>query len=152
MSYNKHKWVNNVDAVDEDKMNNIENGIANAVEKIENIEEQLNPTNWINATLGSGISGIVRYAKIGRLVIVEIRELASTTNLTDTGAVIATGLPKSIASTLFVVSLMTATTTSDPNCRLQLSASGNITLFYDKMYAGSSSAQYYGQLVYISNE
>lgn len=33
MSYNKHTWVNNVDAVDEDKMNNIENGIANAVEK-----------------------------------------------------------------------------------------------------------------------
>lgn len=33
MSYNKHKWVNNVDAVDEDKMNHIENGIANAVEK-----------------------------------------------------------------------------------------------------------------------
>lgn len=27
MSYNKHKWVNNVDAVDEDKMNHIENGI-----------------------------------------------------------------------------------------------------------------------------
>lgn len=33
MSYNKHTWVNNVDAVDEDKMNRIENGIANAVEK-----------------------------------------------------------------------------------------------------------------------
>ena len=33
MSYNKHTWVNNVDAIDEDKMNNIENGIANAVEK-----------------------------------------------------------------------------------------------------------------------
>lgn len=33
MSYNKHIWVNNVDAVDETKMNNIENGIANAVEK-----------------------------------------------------------------------------------------------------------------------
>ena len=33
MSYNKHTWVNNVDAVDEDKMNHIENGIANAVEK-----------------------------------------------------------------------------------------------------------------------
>lgn len=33
MSYNKHTWVNNVDAVDENKMNNIENGIANAVEK-----------------------------------------------------------------------------------------------------------------------
>lgn len=33
MSYEKHKWVNNVDAVDEDKMNHIENGIANAVEK-----------------------------------------------------------------------------------------------------------------------
>ena len=27
MSYNKHTWVNNVDAVDEDKMNHIENGI-----------------------------------------------------------------------------------------------------------------------------
>lgn len=27
MSYEKHKWVNNVDAVDEDKMNHIENGI-----------------------------------------------------------------------------------------------------------------------------
>lgn len=33
MSYNKHTWVNNVDVVDENKMNNIENGIANAVEK-----------------------------------------------------------------------------------------------------------------------
>lgn len=33
MSYEKHTWVNNVDAVDEDKMNHIENGIANAVEK-----------------------------------------------------------------------------------------------------------------------
>ena len=33
MSYNKHTWVNNVDAVEEKKMNNIENGIANAVEK-----------------------------------------------------------------------------------------------------------------------
>lgn len=33
MSYNKHIWVNNVDAIDEDKMNHIENGIANAVEK-----------------------------------------------------------------------------------------------------------------------
>ena len=33
MSYNKHTWVNNVDSVDEDKMNHIENGIANAVEK-----------------------------------------------------------------------------------------------------------------------
>lgn len=33
MSYETHTWVNNVDAVDEDKMNHIENGIANAVEK-----------------------------------------------------------------------------------------------------------------------
>lgn len=33
MSYEKHTWVNNVDAVDEDKMNHIENGIENAVEK-----------------------------------------------------------------------------------------------------------------------
>lgn len=33
MSYNKHRWVNNVDVVEEKKMNNIENGIANAVEK-----------------------------------------------------------------------------------------------------------------------
>lgn len=33
MSYEKHTWVNNVDSVDEDKMNHIENGIANAVEK-----------------------------------------------------------------------------------------------------------------------
>lgn len=32
MSYNKHTWVNNVDAVDEDKMNHIENGIANATD------------------------------------------------------------------------------------------------------------------------
>lgn len=41
MSYEKHTWVNNVDAVDEDKMNHIENGIANLDTRMTNAETNI---------------------------------------------------------------------------------------------------------------
>lgn len=41
MSYNKHTWVNNVDAVDEDKMNHIENGIKDLDDNKENLDEKI---------------------------------------------------------------------------------------------------------------
>lgn len=49
MSYNKHTWVNNVDAVDEDKMNHIENGIANLDTRMTNAETNINDITTVQA-------------------------------------------------------------------------------------------------------
>lgn len=51
MSYNKHTWVNNVDAVDEDKMNNIENGIASLNNDLTNVNSNISSlTTRMNET------------------------------------------------------------------------------------------------------
>lgn len=69
MSYNKHTWVNNVDAVDEDKMNHIENGIANAVEKTGDTMTgalSFNNTNSYEAIIKDRIINNINYkAKLG---------------------------------------------------------------------------------------
>lgn len=111
----------------------------------------LYPTAWTNATLSSGISGVVKYLKFGNLVLVEIRELYSSSDITTSGSIIASGLPSASVPTNFAVSIVTGGTTNDPNCRLRIDNAGNLTLYYDKMYAGSNSLQYYGQVMYLSN-
>ena len=52
MSYEKHMWVNNVDSVDEDKMNHIENGIFNNSIDIINLKNR----NAITAGLDGNIT------------------------------------------------------------------------------------------------
>lgn len=49
MSYNKHTWVNNVDSVDENKMNNIEEGIANLDTRMTNAETNINDITTVQA-------------------------------------------------------------------------------------------------------
>ena len=49
MSYNKHIWVNNVDSVDENKMNNIEEGIANLDTHMTNAETNIDDITIVQA-------------------------------------------------------------------------------------------------------
>lgn len=56
MSYNKHTWVNNVDAVDEDKMNHIENGIKDLDDnKVNKSGDTLTGELFFNNTDGYGV-------------------------------------------------------------------------------------------------
>lgn len=144
MAYTRVNWENLPSTntpVNADNLNKMDVGIAS-----------LYPTAWTNATLSSGISGVVKYLKFGNLVLVEIRELYSSSDITTSGTIIASGLPKALVGTNFAVSIITGGTTNDPNCRLRIDNTGNLTLYYDKMYAGSNSLQYYGQVMYLTNE
>ena len=143
MAYTRVNWENLPSTntpLNATNLNKMDAGIAS-----------LYPTAWTNATLSSGISGGVKYLKFGNLVLVEIRELYSSSEITASGTIIASGLPSASVPTNFVVSLVTGSTSNDSNCRLRIDNSGNLTLFNDKMYAGSSSLQYYGQVMYLSN-
>lgn len=139
------------DVNDDDLIMIVQDGYNKQVQKSILLKD-LYPTAWTNAILASGISGIVKYIRVGTLAIVEIRELYSLSDITTSGTIIASGLPKALVGTNFVVSLVTASTSNDPNCRLRIDNTGNLTLYYDKMYAGSSSLQYYGQVMYLTNE
>lgn len=213
MSYNKHIWVNNVDAVDETKMNNIENGIANAVEKtgdtltgellFKNTDEYaairktrtLNGTDyhltvglgtngsarmeyvdnskvlgsievrsnglyngvtnkkiaeqsngWTDATKTSAIGGIVKYTKIGNIVIVTFDDITIKSNLNH-GTILVSGLP---ASTNYQRTLLLAFSNSVTPLRVAINESGQIINHYSGLTANNNN--YYGTLIYVTNE
>lgn len=63
MSYEKHKWVNNVDAVDEDKMNHIENGIKDLDDnKVNKSGDTMTGELFFNNTDGYG--AITKYRTV----------------------------------------------------------------------------------------
>lgn len=117
--------------------------------EIETLDNEINPTAWTNVTLGSSLSGgTIRYAKLGNLVIVTIRNL-TTANVLTGGTILAQGLPASAVGENFLMSNYAATN-NDLNCLIGMSTAGVLSIIGDTMYA--SGAQYFAQFMYITTE
>ena len=90
MSYSKQEWTNNVSAIDEDKMNHIENGIYNNSVEI----DKLQSTSWTTATLDSAFDvygqGLdpAKYRKTGKTV--EIKGVVTPTTDIPAGNTVKT--------------------------------------------------------------
>lgn len=141
MAYTRVNWENLPSTntpVNATNLNKMDAGINN-----------LYPTAWTTVTLGSSLSGgIIRYAKLGNIVIVTIRNLTASSALTG-GTVLAQGLPPSIVVENFLMSNYTVTN-NDLNCLIALNTTGVLSILSDTMYAGN--AQYFAQFMYITNE
>lgn len=217
MSYNKHTWVNNVDAVDETKMNNIENGIkdlddnkvnksgdtltgellfkntddfaairknrtlngtdyqltvglgtngsarmeyADASKVLGSIEVRSNgvyngvsgkklaeqSNGWTNATLSQNVKALIRYFKVGKMVVVQIQDLNFSVNVSH-NFIFATGLPKSITYTM---GILIGFDSPGKVIRVAATAEGQIVSHYSNVSGGTGN--YYGYLIYIAQD
>ena len=114
--------------------------------EIESIKEQINPTSWNNVSLTSYLSGLVRYVRIGNIVIVNFDAVSINQNITQHPTVLATGLPK---ATNFGLALLTNFDTG-AYLRIGITESGNIQTHWSN--ANASDNTWYGTLIYVTNE
>ena len=91
-------------------------------------------------------NGWVDYFEYGNLVVANIRDLTTTTNLTDE-AVLFTGLPKPKQTVLFLIFRRVSNQTNSTTCRVRIDTDGAIKIHYGSLYTGNS--QYYGTIIYI---
>lgn len=109
-----------------------------------------NPTYssaWRNVTLSSYLSGRAKYTKINNVVIVVFEDIKVQTNLAH-GIVLASGLPKSIS---YENAILNNFENSQSPLRLAINTDGQIIDHYSGNTA-SSNNNYYGTLIYITNE
>ena len=103
-------------------------------------------TGWTDATKTSAISGIVKYTKIGNIVIVIFDDLQLKSNISH-GTILASGLPTPISSQKTVLDNYDEPRKS---MRVAINGSGQIVSHYTSLT--SSSNNYYGTLIYITNQ
>ena len=108
------------------------------------LAEQSN--GWTDATKTSAIEGIVKYTKIGNIVIVIFDDIKLKSNITA-GTILASGLPIATSSQRTVLDNYEAP--SRP-IRVGISTSGQIVSHYTTQ--GSSNENHYGTLIYITNQ
>lgn len=132
------KVPNNVLSSVEARSNGIYNGVSG-----KKLAEQ--STGWTNATLSSYITGTVRYIKIGNIVIVNFFDVHVKSNLSH-NVVLASGLP---TSTVYQITVLNNFDASG-YMRIAVNTSGQITDHYSSNTVSNNN--YYGTLIYITNE
>lgn len=103
----------------------------------------------VNSAYFSG--GVVVWARIGNIVLVEINNLAVSTAVPDHNSLVASGLPKCETGMNFFV-FKNGTT---DKARLKIINSGNegqIQTHYSSGMAASGTQQWYGSMWYITND
>lgn len=108
------------------------------------LAEQSN--GWTDATKTSAIEGIVKYTKIGNIVIVIFDDIKLKSNISH-GTILASGLP--IATSYQKTVLDNYEVPSRP-IRVTINTSGQIVSHYTTQ--GSSTENHYGTLIYITNQ
>ena len=103
-------------------------------------------TGWTNATLSSYITGTVRYIKIGNIVIVNFSDVQVKSNLSH-AVVLASGLP---VSTTFQLTVLDNFEASNTPMRVAINTSGQIVDHYSNNTVSSNN--YYGTLIYVTNQ
>ena len=108
---------------------------------------EMYPKELKNATLSSKVTGLVRYAKIGNIVIVNFSDVQVKSNLSH-GVVLASGLPTSTVYQMTV--LHNFDDQAKQPIRLAINTSGQIVDHYSSNTVSNNG--YYGTLVYLTNE
>ena len=119
------------------------NGIYNGVSGKKLAEQS---TGWTDATKTSAISGIVKYTKIGNIVIVIFDDLQVKSNISH-GTILASGLPLPLA--IQRTALDNFDTPGKP-IRIAINTSGQIISHYTSVTTSSNG--HYGTLIYITNQ
>lgn len=107
----------------------------------------IHPTGWTNVSLTSYLKGTARYVRIGNIVIVNFNGVNINQNITQNATVLATGLPKASTGGL---SLLTNYNTGGTYLRISITNTGNIQNHWSS--ANASNNEWYGTLIYITNE
>lgn len=123
----------------------VQNGETKQISK-ENFLKDIGSSSWTSPTLNSYITGNIRYAKIGNIVIVNLTDIQVSSALSH-GVVLATGLPTSITYQMTILDNFDAPGTP---MRIAVNSSGEIVDHYSTN--GASTNNYYGTLIYITNE
>lgn len=91
-------------------------------------------------------NGWVDYFEYGNLVVANIQDLTTTTDLTN-GAELFKGLPKPKQNVFFLIFRHVSNQTNSTTCRVRIDTDGAIKIHYGTLYTGNS--QYYGTIIYI---
>lgn len=106
----------------------------------------IHPAGWTDATKTSAIGGIVKYTKIGNIVIVIFDDMNIKSNL-QPGTILASGLP---ASTIYQRTLLLTFENPVTPLRVAINESGQIVVHYSTNVANDNN--YYGTLIYVTNQ
>ena len=119
------------------------NGLYNGVSGKKLAEQS---TGWTNATLSNNVAGLIRYFKIGNVVVVQFQDLHFSVNVSH-AFVFATGLPN---ATTYIMSVLTGFDRPNQPLRVAINEQGQIVDHYATVPTGTGN--YYGTLIYITNQ
>lgn len=108
-------------------------------------------TGWTNATLTSKLkgTGIIRYNKIGNIVIVNFTDIEANSSIASHEDILATGLPN---SNVYLVSTLFNYGTPSKPMRISITTDGKIQTHYSNTFTASEATGFYGTIVYITNQ
>lgn len=138
MAYTRVNWENLPSTntpVNATNLNKMDKGI-----------KDLYPTTWTNATLLNNVAGLIRYFKIGNVVVVQFQDLNFSVDV-DNGFTFATGLPN---ATTYIMSALTGYDRPDKPLRVAINEQGQIVDHWASVPTGTGN--YYGYLIYIAQD
>lgn len=106
-----------------------------------------NPSAWTDATVTSYLSGNVRYAKLGNVVIVNFDDVIVKQDTSSHGTVLVSGLP---VSTQYLRTELVPHASGGTPFRIAIDTNGNVINHYCVKTA-DSSLNFYGYLIYLTN-
>lgn len=104
------------------------------------------PSTWINANLSQNVGGLIRYFKVGKMVVVQFQDLNFSVNV-DQGFIFATGLP---SATTYIMSVLIGFDRPDKPLRVAVNEQGQIVDHWANVPTGTGN--YYGYLIYIAQD
>lgn len=108
--------------------------------------DALNSNSWSSASTVSGLSsGIVKYTRIGKIVLVDIQDLTLSSIPTGTGTAIATGLPEAAVDVIGIIKAYNSTST----LRVLITGTKLAAHYISSTFAATGS-QHYGFLIYVA--
>ena len=127
----------------EARSDGVYNGLSN-----KKLAEQ--STGWTNATLTSKLkgTGIIRYNKIGNIVIVNFADIEANSSIASHADILATGLPNSI---IYLVSALFNYSGPSKPMRIAITTDGKIQTHYSNQFTASDASGFYGTIVYVTN-
>ena len=127
----------------EARSDGVYNGLSN-----KKLAEQ--STGWTNATLTSKLkgTGIIRYNKIGNIVIVNFADIEANSSIASHADILATGLPN---SNIYLVSTLFNYGTPSKPMRIAITTDGKVQTHYSNDFTASESTTFDGTIVYMTN-
>lgn len=123
-------------------------GIYNGVSGKKLAEQSI---GWTNATLTSKLksTGAIKYTKIGNVVIVNFVDIEVNSSIASHGDILATGLPN---STIYLISALFNYGTPSKPIRIGITTDGKIQTHYSNSFTASEANEFYGTIVYMTNQ